>query len=217
MIVRIKDNLLLVTSESLDEQRQINAWGARMHGHAFALIQQDARTLRLTDRGVEAEACRLPINVTSHANSLDIQLISNLAETPFELDGRRYASVEGLWQGLKFPDLSDRERIGKLFGQEARHAGFDASEADSFICGDQTVRTGTFDHWRLMKRACFAKFRQHEPAKQALLATGSRPLTHRVRRDSRTIPGVVMADIWMKVRKRMHAENQGELNPSVTF
>jgi len=27
-----------------------------------------------------------------------------------------------------------------------------------------------------------------------------------VRRDSRTIPGVVMADIWMRIRERFQAE-----------
>ena len=35
----------------------------------------------------------------------------------------------------------------------------------------------------------------------ALLGTGERPLVHVTRRDSRTIPGIVMADIWMKVRR----------------
>jgi hypothetical protein len=35
--------------------------------------------------------------------------------------------------GTPFPDLSNRERIGKLFGQEARHAGFDEWEAGSLF------------------------------------------------------------------------------------
>src|SRR5438105_3395427 len=34
----------------------------------------------------------------------------------------------------------------------------------------------------------------------ALLAPGPRPLVHKVRRDSRTIPGVIMAEIWMALR-----------------
>lgn len=45
------------------------------------------------------------------------------------------------------------------------------------------------DHWRLMEMACRAKFTQNADARMALLATGTRPLIHRVRRDSRTIPG----------------------------
>lgn len=49
--------------------------------------------------------------------------------------------------------------------------------------------------------ACWAKFTQHEASRQALLGTGDRPLEHKTRRDSRNVPGVVMADIWMKVRR----------------
>ncbi len=208
MIVRIKEDLLIVTSESLAEQRQVCTWGTAMDGHAFVLNQQDARTLRLTDLGETPEACRLPINITSQSIVPDVQLISNLAETPFELDGRRYASVESFWQGLKFPSESKREELAMLSGQEARQAGFDAIEADSFVYDSQTVRTGTFDHWQLMKRACFAKFTQHEPAKHALLRTGQRPITHRMRKDSRTIPGVIMAEIWMQIRSKLNAATQ---------
>jgi len=206
MIVRTKDNLLIITSESLAEQRQVCTWGAAMDGHAFVLNQQDARTIRLSDLGSEPEACRIPINITSQSIVPDIQLISNLSETPFELDGSHYASVEAFWQGLKFPDESKRTEIAMFFGQEARQAGFYATDSDTFLYSNQTVRTGTFDHWQLIKRACFAKFTQHEPSKQALLRTGQRPLTHRMRRDSRTIPGVIMAEIWMQIRKKLRIE-----------
>jgi hypothetical protein len=37
------------------------------------------------------------------------------------------------------------------------------------------------------------------------LATGSRPLVHRVRRDSRIIPGDLMAGIWMRIRATLTA------------
>ena len=40
-------------------------------------------------------------------------------------------------------------------------------------------------------------------ARAALLATGTRPLEHKVKVDSRTIPGIVMADIWTRIRKDM--------------
>ena len=44
---------------------------------------------------------------------------------------------------------------------------------------------------------------QNREAAAALLATGQRPLTHVVRRDSTTIPGVIMAAIWMRIRKAL--------------
>jgi predicted NAD-dependent protein-ADP-ribosyltransferase YbiA (DUF1768 family) len=56
-----------------------------------------------------------------------------------------------------------------------------------------------------MTRACRAKFTQHAEAMAALLGTGERPLVHRMRRDSRTIPGAVMAEIWMKLRAELRA------------
>jgi predicted NAD-dependent protein-ADP-ribosyltransferase YbiA (DUF1768 family) len=51
-----------------------------------------------------------------------------------------------------------------------------------------------------MKKACRAKFEQSAEANAALLATADRPLPHVVRHDSKTIPGVVMAEIWMRIR-----------------
>jgi hypothetical protein len=58
--------------------------------------------------------------------------------------------------------------------------------------------------WRMQARdmaaACRAKFEQNEAARRALLATGTRPLEHRVKPDSRTIPGAIMAQIWMRIR-----------------
>ena len=65
----------------------------------------------------------------------------------------------------------------------------------------QEILVGTWAHWQLMERACRAKFAQNREATDALLSTGDRPLTHVVRRDSRTIPGVIMAAIWMRIRK----------------
>jgi hypothetical protein len=40
-------------------------------------------------------------------------------------------------------------------------------------------------------------------AREALLSTGDRPLTHRVRRDSTTIPGAIMAEFWMRIRRSL--------------
>ena len=34
-------------------------------------------------------------------------ILSNFAATPFELDGKRYASIEGFWQMMKYPDPAD--------------------------------------------------------------------------------------------------------------
>jgi len=203
MKVRLKEYLLVVTAESEDEKALLNAWAALRDGHVFALFHQDGQTFRLNDLGPRPEACREPISITSRSADPAIQLISNFAHTPFELDGVRYGSVEAFWQGLKFSDMARREAIACLHGQEACRAGFDAPDTDLVEYRGRSIRCGTADHWGLMATACWAKFNQHEEAKRALLATGERPLHHKTRRDSRNIPGVVMADIWMKVRRAL--------------
>ncbi|HEV7240523.1 MAG TPA: NADAR family protein [Thermoanaerobaculia bacterium] len=201
MKVRLKLNLIVVTAESDEERETVVGWGREVDGHVFALKLQDAQTFRLTALGPRAEACREPINVTSRSTDPATQLISNFAHAPFELDGQHYGSVEAFWQGLKFPEEARRREIAPLHGEAARQAGFDAPESATVDYRGRTIRVGTADHWRLMSFACWAKFNQHEAARQALLGTGERPLMHKTRRDSRNIPGVVMADIWMKVRR----------------
>lgn len=54
-----------------------------------------------------------------------------------------------------------------------------------------------------MEQACLAKFTQDEAACAALRATGEREITHVLPQDSKNIPGVVMAAIWMRVRARL--------------
>ena len=54
-----------------------------------------------------------------------------------------------------------------------------------------------------MAEACGARFTQHTGAREALQSTRSRPLTHRTRRDSKTIPGALMADTWMRLREQI--------------
>ena len=104
---------------------------------------------------------------------------------------------------MKFPNPERRGQISRLHGLEARSAGFEAETSDTFIYLGRTIRVGTSDHWHLMYLACGAKFSQHEHARAALVGTGDRPLIHKTRRDSRTIPGVIMADIWTRIRRTL--------------
>ncbi len=203
MKVLLKDGLLVVAAETDEERASVEAWAAGVDRHAFVLKAQGSGAFRLVDIGPRSEACREPINVISLSTDPTIRLISNYAHTPFEQDGLPYASVEGFWQGLKFPVEADRRRIAELHGNEARKAAFEAQAEDTFAYQDRAIRTGTADHWDLMAQACRAKFGQHDAAREALLGTGERPLEHKVRRDSRTIPGVIMAEIWMKVRRSL--------------
>ena len=199
MIVRLRDGMLIVTPQ---EGEMLAEWLAAHAGQVFRLSAIKGGSALLQTLGPEDEACRIEINITSQSPE-PLRLISNFAHAPFRLDDLDYASIEGFWQGLKFADAADRRRLAALHGSAARDAGHDAPAADTFLYRGEEVRVGTYAHWRLMEKACRAKFTQHAAAREALLATGSRPLVHQVRRDSRNIPGVVMAAIWTRIRDRL--------------
>jgi predicted NAD-dependent protein-ADP-ribosyltransferase YbiA (DUF1768 family) len=201
MIVRLRKKQLVVTPEE-DDADELAAWLVAHAGQVFQLREIADGGASLHALGPKDEACRLPINITSKS-PMPFRRVSNFWHAPFRLDEIEYASIEGFWQGLKFPEEADRRRLADLHGSAAKDAGFYAPKADAFIYLGQTVRTGTWDHWQLMERACAAKFEQNEPARAALLATGTRPLVHQVRPDSKTIPGVIMSEIWTRIRERL--------------
>jgi predicted NAD-dependent protein-ADP-ribosyltransferase YbiA (DUF1768 family) len=204
MRVVLKAGTLVLTPETEAEKNDFRAWLDQHQDHVFHLPAGSERGGALHDMGVRAEACREPINIVFDAADTRWQPISNLALTPFDLHGRRYASIEGFWQSLKCDSETERDRIATLWGPEAKRAAPDPTPS-TFVYEGRTYTTGTYDHWGLMREACAAKFTQNEEARAALLATGSRPLVHRVRRDSRIIPGDLMAGIWMRIRATLTA------------
>jgi len=189
---------LVVISENADERAALESWRAAYDGFVFVMLPNAGSGVSLRALGPQAEACREPINVTSTSPE-PIRMIANFAPTPFELDGTSYACVEAFWQSLRFP-LAERLRIAALDGPRAKGESEQMPYGATIEYGGETIPVGSFAHWQLMRRACTAKFQQNEAARSALLGTGTRPLVHQVRRDSRTIPGVIMADIWMRIR-----------------
>ncbi|MGE0153842.1 MAG: NADAR family protein [Reyranellaceae bacterium] len=171
--------------------------------HMF-LLTRTGESVVLHDCGEEAVVRQTPINVVSHA-APPIDLISNFAATPFSLDGAAYASVEGFWQCWRYGDAAERARVAMLAGRAAKAAGA-ATPPERFDYGGASLRWGSWEHWQLMRRACQAKFAQNEDARAALLGTLGRPLVHRTRRDSRSIPNVVMAQIWTEIREALAKE-----------
>jgi predicted NAD-dependent protein-ADP-ribosyltransferase YbiA (DUF1768 family) len=204
MSIQLRKNLAIITGK--DDPGFIE-WLERYHGQVFRLkaIRGEAFFQAL---GSEDEACRVPINITSKSPG-DLRLISNFAAVPFELDGLAYASTEAFWQGLKFPEEAKRRELATLHGAKAKDSGFYAPKSDTIIYAGQTVRVGTWDHWRLMELATFAKFEQNAMAREVLLSTGDRPLAHRMKNDSRTIPGAILAEIWMRCRASLRRSCRG--------
>ncbi|MEZ5319081.1 MAG: hypothetical protein R2752_16895 [Vicinamibacterales bacterium] len=157
--------------------------------------------LMLEPVGPYDEIRMTPINVTSRHRDPAIRLISNFAATPFELDGEPFASVEGFWQSRRTEDPDERRRIAGLARAEARAAGVALGSPGTITFRGRAIGWGSPDHWDVMRVACRAKFAQAADARAALLATRPRPLEHRTRVDSRSIPGAIMAAIWMELRE----------------
>jgi len=205
----LKRGAIVLIPEAEDDPEAFAAWREAAGEHVFVLRMQARGGTVLHDLGPREEACREPLNVESRSTDWRVRLISNFAPTPFELDGRVYVSVEGFWQGLKFPSADERRRIATLSGGAAKRAGEAAVPAETFKYEGVRIYTGTHAHWKLMERACWAKFSQDEEARAALLATIPRPLTHVMRHDSVTIPGALMAEIWMRIRGRLQRAEAG--------
>jgi predicted NAD-dependent protein-ADP-ribosyltransferase YbiA (DUF1768 family) len=202
----LKPDALVLLPESDVERDALDEWKKNNAENVFVANENPGPGAALIVLGPRSEACREPINVTSHSPDERIRLIANFAPTAFDLDGGRYASVESFWQSLRFP-VDQRARIAGLDGAEAKKASSAQPYGSHIDYGDRSIMVGTWDHWQLMRRACQAKFEQNANAREALLATGDRPLIHKVRFDSRTIPGVIMAEIWTKLRARLRSRN----------
>jgi predicted NAD-dependent protein-ADP-ribosyltransferase YbiA (DUF1768 family) len=201
MKLSFQNNVIGLSAETPEEQ-EICALLALADGHILQLHAASRRGMALSMIGPEEDARRAPLNIV-HSIAPRFAPISNLAHTPFEMDGQCYASVEGFWQGLKHSDPVQRRAMAKLWGGEAKGRGSASDQPDQFDWQGATVTAGSPGHWALMRAACEAKFTQNDAARIALLETGERWLTHIVRRDSRTIPGAIMADIWMRIRTRL--------------
>lgn len=66
-------------------------------------------------------------------------VFSNFAATPFTLDGIQFASIEGLWQGLKYPDpsLTQDDRFNVLDWPHTRAEVFAMTGWDAKSAGNK--------------------------------------------------------------------------------
>jgi predicted NAD-dependent protein-ADP-ribosyltransferase YbiA (DUF1768 family) len=204
MIVKQENGHIILQAETTEEQAQLKTLLEEQNELIFQLRKTE-KGPSFFYLGPKETACNLSINVLFSREDKQIQLISNLGHAPFEMDGIEYASVEAFWQSLKF-EPEKRDPLYSLFGKEAKKAGAREKYTKYVSYKEQKVRVGSSEHWALMQRACEHKFEQHTAAREALLATGIRPLYHKPRKDSVTIPGPIMAGIWMNIRSKLRRE-----------
>jgi predicted NAD-dependent protein-ADP-ribosyltransferase YbiA (DUF1768 family) len=126
----------------------------------------------------------------------ELGLLSNFAATPFTFRGKRYASLEGFWQMMKYPEGPEdpraqfpglswayrRDEVAQLTAFQAKRAGTLAEENMkrmgitwvTFEGKRMEYRPATAgDHYRLIVEATREKVRQNPEVKNVLLATGA--------------------------------------------
>ena len=155
----------------------------------------------------------MTLNIASYSEDERARLLSTFAHTPFTLRCGaatiRCESVEGFWQGLKFPEGSaERARVFALWGIDAKRAGADAPDGDIEFCGTR-MRRGSAEHHALAERAMRAKLEQNPEVRAALRATRGLRLTHELMEDGKpvpdslTLPAAVFCAIWTKLRDEL--------------
>ena len=162
--------------------------------------------------------------ILSKRNELGI--LSNFAATPFEMDGKRYASVEGFWQMMLYPEGLDDERA-KAKGVEwkytreqvAQMTAFDAKAAGT-LAEENMKKLGiswvTYqgkklpyrsstpgEHYRLIVAAMRAKLEQNPEVKRILLATGDLILKPDHIQETNAPTEWKYNEIWMQLRSEI--------------
>ena len=153
----------------------------------------------------------------------ELGLLSNFAATPFAFRGRRYASLEGFWQMMLYPEGPEdpRARFPGLEwaytrDQVAQMTAFEAKQAGA-LAEQNMMRMGigwvTFEgrrfayrsarpgrHYRLIVAAMREKVWQNPEVEQALLATGDLILKPDHHEEAGACPEWRYCGILMRIR-----------------
>ena len=156
------------------------------------------------------------INIASNSENITEALLSNLAHTPFEMNGKQYASVEVFWQWLKYKSEEDRNRIALMYWIISKKIGNDGDNSDwSFEYFWQRYVVGSPEHQELMYRAIRAKLEQNPEVLRLLIDTGNTPVIHEPKKkdgtlygDSETIPAVIFSGFLMRLRKELQISSK---------
>ena len=162
--------------------------------------------------------------ILSKRNELGI--LSNFAATPFTFRGKRYASVEGFWQMMLYPEgprdpraqapgivwAHTRDEVAQLTAFAAKDAGT-LAEANMRRLGIDWV---TFEgrrmpyrspqkveHYRLIVAAMRAKLDQNPQVRRVLLATGNLILRPDHIEEPDPPPEWRYYEIWMEIRAEL--------------
>jgi len=156
----------------------------------------------------------------------ELGLLSNFAPTPFVFRGQRYASLEGFWQMMKYPEGPDdprakfpglewkytRDEVAQMVSFEAKRAG-DLGEANMKQMGIGWVSfegrrfeykpATPGEHYRLIVAATREKVKQNPEVQKVLLATGDLILKPDHHQEPKAPAAWRYFEILMQIRKEL--------------
>ena len=159
----------------------------------------------------------------------ELGLLSNFAPTPFTYRGRRYASLEGLWQSMLYPEAKidgkndprsqakvkwahTRAQVEQMGAFEAKEAGRMAEENMKALKIDWVSFEGKKfpyftqargEHYRIIVEAMRAKLAQNPPVQAALKATGKLKLMPDHHSEPNAPPAWRYTAIWEMLRSEL--------------
>ena len=162
--------------------------------------------------------------ILSKRNELGI--LSNFAATSFVYGGKRYASVEGFWQMMLYPDgphdprskaagvawPHTREEFAQMTAWDAKNAGDLAFENMKKMSIDWVTFEGrriTYwsktkdEHYRIIIEAMRAKLEQNPKVREILLSTGDLVLRPDHYQEPDPPAEWLYFDIWMQFRDEL--------------
>ena len=159
----------------------------------------------------------------------ELGLLSNFAPTPFTFRGKRYASLEGFWQMMLYPESpSDPRALAKTLTWP--HTRSEVAQMTAFVAkaagdtGENNMRRISIDwvtfegkrmpyrsmtrgeHYRLVVEAMRAKLAQNPEVRRILLATGNLTLLPDHIEEAHAPPEWAYFTIWMDIRTELQHE-----------
>jgi predicted NAD-dependent protein-ADP-ribosyltransferase YbiA (DUF1768 family) len=161
----------------------------------------------------------------------ELGILSNFAATPFTLRGKRYASVEGFWQMMLYPEgPADprakftgitwphmREQVAQMVAFDAQKAGAAAEENMKRMGIDWVTFQGKRmkyrskekgDHYRLIVEAMRAKLEQNPKVQEILLSTGGLLLLPDHVQEKDAPAEWRYFQIWMELRSELQGKER---------
>jgi len=169
--------------------------------------------------------------ILSKRNELGI--LSNFAPTPFDYREKRYASLEGFWQMMLYPEGPDdpraqfpglvweytRDQVAEMTAFEAKHAG-DLAFKNMLAMDIEWVSfegrqfpywsTDKGEHYDLIVAAMREKLRQNPEVQRVLLSTGDLVLRPDHHQEADAPPEWRYFEIWMGMRGELRAAGYSE-------